>query len=279
MRRRLVALGRVLLFWFGTMAILAVTASGAAALGVRSGALIGAIASFLTLGLTLLFVIWERKSLHDFGFYVTRRSPYLFFLGILIGLALVGAHTALTALVAPVHWVIDRHSAPPRAMLLVTTFLLLATREEIAFRGYPLRKLAADLNPWAAQLIVAALFAIEHMIGGATWSNALFGAGMGSLVFGMAALATRGLAMPIGLHAAYNVADWARGGKGGEGLWRAVVAPGSEQTVQLIGMAAYVAVMGVAVVTLWIWGRRAQRFEANAALTNIGLPSLFPGGE
>jgi uncharacterized protein len=279
MRRRLVALGRVLLFWFGTMAILAVTAPGAAALGVRSGALIGAIASFLTLGLTLLFVIWERKSLHDFGFYVTRRSPYLFFLGILIGLALVGAHTALTALVAPVHWVIDRHSAPPRAMLLVTTFLLLATREEIAFRGYPLRKLAADLNPWAAQLIVAALFAIEHMIGGATWSNALFGAGMGSLVFGMAALATRGLAMPIGLHAAYNVADWARGGKGGEGLWRAVVAPGSEQTVQLIGMAAYVAVMGVAVVTLWIWGRRAQRFEANAALTNIGLPSLFPGGE
>jgi uncharacterized protein len=279
MRRRLVALGRVLLFWFGTMAILAVTASGAAALGVRSGALIGAIASFLTLGLTLLFVIWERKSLHDFGFYVTRRSPYLFFLGILIGLALVGAHTALTALVAPVHWVIDRHSAPPRAMLLVTTFLLLATREEIAFRGYPLRKLAADLNPWAAQLIVAALFAIEHMIGGATWSNALFGAGMGSMVFGMAALATRGLAMPIGLHAAYNVADWARGGKGGEGLWRAVVAPGSEQTVQLIGMAAYVAVMGVAVVTLWIWGRRAQRFEANAALTNIGLPSLFPGGE
>ena len=206
MRRRLLALGRVLLFWFGTMAILAATGPGAAALGDRSGLLTGAIASFLTLGFTLLFVRWERKSLHDFGVYVTRRSPYLFFLGILIGLALVGAHTALTALVAPVHWVIDRHSAPPRAMLMVITFLLLATREELAFRGYPLRKLAADLNPWAAQLIVAALFAIEHMIGGANWSNALFGAGMGSLVFGMAALATRGLAMPIGLHAAYNIA-------------------------------------------------------------------------
>jgi len=238
------------------MAILAVTGPGVAALGDRSGPLIGAIASFLTLGLTLLFVIWERKSLHDFGFYVTRRSPYLFFLGILIGVALVGAHTALTALVAPVHWVGDRHLDPLRATLMVTTFLLLATREELAFRGYPLRKLAADLNPWAAQLIVAALFAIEHMIGGATWSNAVLGAGMGSLVFGMAALATRGLAMPIGLHAAYNIADWARGGKGADGLWRAVVAPGSEQTVQLIGMAFYVAVMGVAVVALWMWGRR-----------------------
>src|SRR5437764_13414589 len=130
MRRRLVALGGVLLFWLGTMAILAVTGPGVAALGDRSGPLIGAIASFLSLVLTLLFVIWERKSRHDFGFYVTRRSPYLFFLGILIGVALVGAHTALTALVAPVHWVGDRHLDPLRATLMVTTFLLLATREE-----------------------------------------------------------------------------------------------------------------------------------------------------
>jgi len=30
----------------------------------------------------------------------------------------------------------------------------------------------------------------------------------------MAALATKGLALPIGLHAAWNIGDWARGGKG-----------------------------------------------------------------
>ena len=258
-RRQLSALGRVLLFWFTTMAILAATAPAAAALGDRSGLSIGAIASVLTLGLTLLFVRWERKSRHEFGFYVSRRSPLLFFLGALIGLALVGAQTALTALVAPVHWVSDRHLDPLRGMVIVTTFLLLATREELAFRGYPLGKLALDLNPWAAQLIVAALFAIEHVVGGATWSDAVFGAGMGSLVFGMAALATKGLALPIGIHAAYNIADWARGGKGGDGLWRAVVAPGSEQTAQFVGMASYVAVMAIALLALWMTGRRIER--------------------
>lgn len=255
-------LGRVFLFWFATMAILAAAGPAAGALGDRSGIAVGAIASILTMALTLLFVRWERKRPRDLGFSLTRRTPLLFGLGLSIGLALVVVHTALTAMLAPVHWVGVRHADPSRAVLLSASFLLLAAREELAFRGYPLRKLASDLNPWAAQLIVAALFAVEHAIGGATWSNALLGAGMGSLVFGAAALATRGLAMPIGLHAAYNIADWARGGKGNDGLWRAVVAPGSEQATQWISMAVYVAVMALSVIALGLWGRRNARSEA-----------------
>jgi membrane protease YdiL (CAAX protease family) len=244
------------------MAILAAAGPAAAALGDRSGIAIGAIASILTMALTLLFVRWERKEPRDFGFTVTRRSPLLFGLGLLTGMALIAAHMALTATLAPVHWVGVRHVDPSRVILVFASFLLLATREELAFRGYPLRKLASDLNPWAAQFIIATLFAVEHVIGGATWSNALLGAGMGSLVFGAAALATRGLAMPIGLHAAYNMADWARGGKGSDGLWRPAVPPGSEQLVQWVGTASYVAVMAIAVLVLWMWARRIERTGA-----------------
>jgi hypothetical protein len=237
------------------MVILAAAAPAATALGDRSGVAIGAIASLLTLGLTVLFVRWERRPVEDFGIGWTRRSPLLFIAGVAVGLVVAGAHVALTALFGTVHWVGNHQSNASRAILMVAVFLLLATREELAFRGYPLRKLAHDINPVAAQLIVAALFAIEHAISGESWSNALLGAGMGSIVFGMAALATRGLAMPIGLHAAYNFGDWASGGKGGNGIWRMEVAPGFEQQAQIVSMTAYVAAMALAAVAIWWWGR------------------------
>ena len=78
------------------------------------------------------------------------------------------------------------------------------------------------------------------------------------LVFGMAALATKGLALPIGLHAAWNVGDWARGGKGDGGLWSAVVDPGSAAHVEKVAMGSYVAVMLCALVGLWL-SQRAFR--------------------
>jgi|SRR5579884_1102690 len=253
------AIGRVLLFWAVTMVILAAAAPAASAWGDRSGLTIGAIASLLTLGLTIVFIRLDRRSLESFGFQLTWRSPVLFVFGAVVGIILVGAHVALTALCGPVHWVSNRQWMPARAILLAAVFLLLATREELAFRGYPLRKLASELNPVAAQLIVAALFAIEHAISGASWSNAILGAGMGSVVFGMAALATRGLAMPIGLHAAYNFGDWASGGKGDNGIWQVEVAPGFDHQAQIVSMSAYVGVMAIAAATIWWWGHRTNR--------------------
>jgi len=99
----------------------------------------------------------------------------------------------------------------------------LAVREELAFHGYPLQRLKSIFGIWGAQLIVAFVFAFEHVLGGSTWQLALLGAGVGSLLFGMAAIATRGLAMPIGLHAAWNIGDWIRGGKGSVGFWKPIV--------------------------------------------------------
>jgi membrane protease YdiL (CAAX protease family) len=74
-------------------------------------------------------------------------------------------------------------------------------------------------------------------------------------MFGMAAIATRGLAVPIGLHAAWNFGDWILGGKGSPGLWQVVVEEGHQQRAQLIGTIGYLTVMTVATFTLWIWYR------------------------
>ncbi|MEG9435147.1 CPBP family intramembrane metalloprotease [Edaphobacter sp. HDX4] len=71
---------------------------------------------------------------------------------------------------------------------------------------------------WTAQFAVALVFALEHLAGGATWINAILGTVGGSLLFGMAAIVMRGLAVPIGLHGAWNFGQWTLGEKESSGI-------------------------------------------------------------
>ena len=84
-----------------------------------------------------------------------------------------------------------------------------AATEELLFRGFVFRRLLDGLGTWPAQLIIAALFVLTH-------SDALRGLGplaflaganifLASILFGLAYLRTRSLAMPLGLHLAANL--------------------------------------------------------------------------
>ena len=84
-----------------------------------------------------------------------------------------------------------------------------AATEELLFRGFLFRRLIDGLGAWPAQLLIAALFLLTH-------SEALRGLGslgvlagvnifLASILFGLAYLRTRSLAMPLGLHLAANV--------------------------------------------------------------------------
>ena len=246
-RRALLSLTRALLFWIATMTAL-VGASAAAAAPL----VIGALTAAATFVLTLLFLKWERASLRDYGFQVSWGSCVRFAGGLLIGFALVAVQTGFLALGGGIHWV--RTSTSMGASLLATAaFVLLATREELAFHGYPLRKLAQDIDPRVALIMVSIFFAVEHRLGGASWTNSLLGSGTGSLLFGLAALATRGLALPIGIHAAWNIGDWARGGKGSGGLWQTIVEPASASRTAVWAIASYAIVMTIAFAGLWLW--------------------------
>jgi membrane protease YdiL (CAAX protease family) len=146
------------------------------------------------------------------------------------------------------------------AVVMLITYIFLASREELAFHGYPLRRLRSAFGLWPAQLAVALVFAAEHAVGGVTWLHALLGAGVGSLLFGMAALATRGLAVPIGIHAAWNLGDWMRGGKGPGGLWSPV--GGYQDHADRATTLGYVFVMLSATLFFWLWQRREDLNEA-----------------
>ena len=253
-------IARALTFWVATMALLAI----ASPLAVRVSApwhmaAIGAATGIATWLLAWAFLRWQRMSLADAGLMPARGSAARFLAGVALGVAIATAHAALLASFAHVRFVAVTHVDAGAVAVACVGFLALAAREEIAFRGYLLPVLASRIGVAAALALTATLFAIEHAFGGASWANVVFGAIPGALVFGMAALASRGIAMPLGLHAAWNGVDWATGGKGADGLWRRVVEPGHASTAEALGLACYGLAMAAAFCLLWWIRRRAQR--------------------
>ena len=107
-------------------------------------------------------------------------------------------------------------------------------------------------------MTIALLFGLEHKAGAATWTNAMLGATAGSLLFGMAALATRGLAMPIGLHAAWNFGQWMLGAKETPGLWKTLTDGRLREIPERVGIISYLVVMAAATLSFWLYKRRVE---------------------
>ena len=219
--------------------------------------MLGTVASIGAFGLTLLFSHWEELSLADIGVVPRRWSVTRVAVGFLIGLVLAALQMALVAMAGHIHLIRPSGATFTPAIVNLSVYFVLACREEVAFHGYPLRGLARVIGPWSAQLIVALVFAAEHVAGGVTWPHALLGAGVGSLLFGLVALTTKGLAMPIGIHAAWNFGQWMLGAKGTSGLWQVVVDQGYELRYERIGSLSYLVVM-VSAILAFLWYQRTN---------------------
>jgi uncharacterized protein len=255
-------LGRVMLFILSCAFLLAATSPITQRIpGLWGNLALGSVASLGAFALTVVFVRWDGISLKSVGAALAHGSWLRLASGFLVGLVLVSIYTLISAVAGHVRWTRAPGNGFATAMMSLLTFLAISCREELAFRGYPLLRLNKSFGVWRAQIIVALVFAAEHMAGGWPLSRALLGAGVGSLMFGMAAIATRGLAVPIGLHTAWNFGDWILGGKGSPGLWQVVVEEGHQQRAQLIGTMGYLTVMTLATFTLWIWYRSKIKLQ------------------
>ncbi|WP_188554959.1 CPBP family intramembrane glutamic endopeptidase [Edaphobacter dinghuensis] len=266
-RNRWATLGRVLLFFLSCAVLLALAAPCCSRLpGQLSQVVLGSITTVATFIVTGLFLRWDKLRLRDVGVAPNAQSMSRAIAGFAFGVLLVGIQTWFVSLGGHVHWV--RTSSvgfAPVAMALLA-YITLASREELAFRGYPLRRLDSSFGAWTAQLVVALVFAIEHVVGGVTWTNALLGVFVGSLLFGMAALVMRGLAVPIGLHAAWNFGQWTLGEKETSGLWRPVIEQGYKAHVDRVGMLSYLLVFGAATIAVWLFGNFRTRRERKQAM-------------
>jgi len=250
---------RIFLFIFICAILLAIVAPLTKTLPSAWANLILAVATSLgAFAVTVLFVRWDGIRLSDVGTAVSPGSLRRLVLGFLLGSILVALVAFVSWLVGHVRWVREPVQDFHSMLISLLTFIVLACREELSFRGYPLRRAQALLGIWAAQILIALVFSLEHVVGGWSWTQALLGAGVGSLAFGMATIATRGLAVPIGIHAAWNFGDWMLGGKEATGLWRIVVDNGFQERAKLARMMAYIVAMGLTTLSFWTWSRHSQ---------------------
>jgi membrane protease YdiL (CAAX protease family) len=212
-----------------------------------------------TLLLTVLFVRWEGVGLEDVGVKLVRGSLGRFAVAFGAGLGLAFLRAGLVMMGTGLRYERVQGFTLTEALFSLATYLALASREELAFRGYPLQTLNRRFGAGTALTVISLLFAAEHALGGWTWWQALLGSGLGALLFGAAALRTRGLAVPIGLHAAWNFGDSMLGGKGTLGLWKPVVDANAIERVETAQWAIYVVVMIVATAAIWFWPRGAMK--------------------
>lgn len=237
--------------------ILIVTGPLAKTVSSQAGPLlIGSITSALTFVLTLLFVRWDRLRLRDVGAELTNRTAPRLLFGFSIGVVLVAVEDLTIYAAGHAHWVRDTSRPSSFILLALASYAALALREELAFRGYPLRRLEGAWGMWPALIVMTVAFTLEHAAGGWTWSHALLGPPAGALLFGMAALRTRGLAVPLGIHAAFNFAQWFMGQKETAGPFKLIVDPGFSGRAESLAYAAYLAGCITAAAAFWLSHKR-----------------------
>jgi uncharacterized protein len=139
-------------------------------------------------------------------------------MGGLLGCVLMLVPALILGLFGWVHWLyrpVD-FSILGSSLLLFTS---VAVVEELLFRGFVFQRLLSGVGAWPAQLIVAAFFLLTPLnspgMTGVIKVMASLNIFLTSLLFGLAFIRTRSLAMPLGLHL---MANWVQGGLLGFGV-------------------------------------------------------------
>lgn len=131
-----------------------------------------------------------------------------FGLGSLIGSALMLLPAIILWIFGWIHWQWN----PNGFSTLLSTVLLFAAvalAEELLFRGFVFQRLLAGIGQLPAQLLMAGYFLLTHLnnpgMTGDVRALASINIFIASLVFGLAFIRTKSLAMPLGLHFMANL--------------------------------------------------------------------------
>ncbi|MGI9240217.1 MAG: CPBP family intramembrane glutamic endopeptidase [Verrucomicrobiales bacterium] len=159
---------------------------------------LGTLGAFI---LVKIFLGAESKTFPDIGLVWASGSLRRFMLGSAGGMALAGLMLAVVVPLAgftvvptpdPDYW-----NAIGFAILVL---FVLALMEEVAFRSYPLVRLYRSFGTRTSIYGTSLFFALYHGIDPAN----LLGPGVWGILFGVAAIGSRGIALPLGLHFGLN---------------------------------------------------------------------------
>lgn len=257
------ALRRCGLFLVGYFVILVVAALAKAAVPRALADLAwGSLASCGLAALTWAFLRIEHRRAEDIGVRASAASPARLTAGLAIGVATYACALLLISVgLGPLTWSAPAWPSPGHGLLVVASFLMLSCMEELGFRAYMLRTLSSALGVWPAQALVAVAFGLTHVAYGWPLRTVVMGVIPSALLFGAAAWRSQGLALPIGVHAGVNLAQWLVGEKESAGVWTLSAAP--EHTARLASGAPWVATAVTLLTATVVWTWPARRATAD----------------
>lgn len=157
---------------------------------------------------TLAVQIMRRKPVAEVTGALNRRWIMGFTVGAILGGLLMAIPALGLAAAGLVRFELST-SAPQALANAAALMLAVALAEELLFRGVLFQRLMDGLGVWPAQVLTALLFVLTHLsnpgMEGATKVWAGCNIFLASILFGLAFVRTRSLAMPIGLHLMANV--------------------------------------------------------------------------
>lgn len=255
-------LGHVLLFCFGCVVILIICSSFTKNISHSINDHLSILsATILTFLLIIIFLKWEKLKLTDVGIIPGKHSISRFFYGYIIGYSMAGLQALVVLMYGHFQLKLVSNISFFDILSPLLLYFLIACREELAFRSYSLRRLNISLGPILALIIIGVIFIVEHVAGGMTWRFAILGSGAGAVLFGVSALKTKGLALSLGLHSAWNFGQWTFGFKNKPGIWEAVVEKGYESKIENVGLTAFLFIMGIVIFGVCFYYRKYKLSE------------------
>lgn len=158
-----------------------------------------------------LLLRWEGRSLRSLHLLPRAgRHWWQWACGTAAGIGLLLATAVITLFLTGDNWRVNYALDPVYIGVVFMSCLWSSVVQEFVFRGYPFQAMLDHYGIWKAQLFVAMPFALMHVQAGMPLPAILttvLTTGLGSVLFGMAYVKTRHLALSIGLHAGWNFAQ------------------------------------------------------------------------
>ena len=277
-RKQVLTLVRVLFFYMCSLLVLMFTSRLTKNITSELADLSSLVfASVLTFLLVYLFTRWQKLRLNDVGVVPGKLTIQRFVVGYVIGLSMAVIQALTVFGFGHLQLTIVPNITSQQIILPLSLYFFVACREELVFRSYSLRSLDYSFSSAVALLFITVIFVLEHVVAGMTWKMAVIGSGLGGILFGLSALKTRGLALPLGLHGAWNFGQWIVGFKNKEGVWKAVVEKGYETETENISLAAFSLVMLLAIIGIVVFYKRKSKEENTAAADMAFLKHRLDG--
>lgn len=165
----------------------------------------GIFGTGIALFITWLFVKSEKKSFAEYNLIWRKNTFHNFIKGLVIGIASFALITSILVFFGGLEIRKNPETVSPWIWFWYLAILPSALMEEIVFRSYSFLKLKKAFGLRLTQFIVLIAFAVYHIPLGWRPLTAFLGPGIWALIFGVAAISYRGIALPTGIHVGLNL--------------------------------------------------------------------------